>query len=197
MSAKPVKPFFKITFQDLEIAEEFFDNEKQFSEFILAVSYYYRSIDYQIKSKNVQKYFKTYQKTMDNIIEAKSFGKKGAEIKAENQHVPPNTLKGGIEGGLKDSLSANNKVLTTNNKEETINDKLINYRAFAHLSLSVYEFNKLIDKGYSKEEIDETLDDIENYKKNDSYKSLFLTAGKWLKKNQNGSVDKSGILNFD
>ena len=195
---RETKPFFKITFQDLEIAEEFFDNEKQFSEFILAVSYYYRSKNYQIKNKNVQKYFKTYQKTMDNIIEAKSFGKKGAEIKAENQQVTECAIEGGVKGSLKDTLPTNYKVLSINNKEQIINDKILNYRSFDHLFISVFDFNKLIDFGYSKEEIDETIDEIENYKKNTSYKSLYLTAKKWLgKKNNIETKTKSGILNFD
>lgn len=118
--ASNIKPFFKITFQDLEIAEEFFENEKHFSEFILAVSYYYRGKYYQIKNKNVQKYFKTYEKTMDFIMESKAFGKKGAEIKAkiaEKQDVKENTLEGLLETPLEGTLPTNNKVISVNDKE--------------------------------------------------------------------------------
>jgi len=195
---KPIKPFFKINFEDLEIAESFFENEKHFSEFLLAVSYYYRGIEYKIKHKIVQRYFNTYKKTMDFIIESKKTGSEGGRQRVENQKVKERTLEGVLEHPIEPPLEPNNKVLSINNKEENINNKLIKYRSFDHLSMSVEEFNKLIENGYSKNDIDSVLDDIENYKKNTAYKSLYLTASKWLKKNnKSSSENKSGILNFD
>lgn len=57
------------------------------------------------------------------------------------------------------------------------------YRSFAHLSISEDEVKKLLDK-HTITEINNVLDDIENYKQNTKYKSLYLTAVKWLKKNE-------------
>lgn len=64
--------------------------------------------------------------------------------------------------------------------KEIKEDKSI-YRAFAHLSISVVDFEKL-NQHYSKELIDDTLDAVENYKDNKKYTNLYLTAKKWLKK---------------
>ena len=49
--------------------------------------------------------------------------------------------------------------------------------------MSKDELNKLLID-YTKEQIDDILDAIENYKDNKKFKSLYLTAKKWLKKNE-------------
>ena len=63
-----------------------------------------------------------------------------------------------------------------------VKDKENTYRRFAHLSMSIDEFNKL-RLSWNEEQINDTLDEIENYAKNKQYKSLYLTAKKWLTKN--------------
>jgi len=69
------------------------------------------------------------------------------------------------------------------NKENNI------YRQFAHLSLSFAEFEKLQDK-YSKDQIDDVLDAIENHRDNKKYTSMYLTALNWLKKRQAAETNK-------
>lgn len=65
------------------------------------------------------------------------------------------------------------------------------YRKFAHLEISILDFEQLKAE-YPKEQIDSILDQIENYKKNLKYKSLFLTAKNWLKKEKNSAKKENG-----
>lgn len=66
--------------------------------------------------------------------------------------------------------------------EEKVKEK-DTYRRFAHLSMSLEQFKKL-EENYTKEQIDCVCDAIQNFKKNTNYKSLYLTAKNWLKKEQ-------------
>jgi len=92
-----------------------------------------------------------------------------------------------------------NKTNKTNNTKKTNNTiKEDMYIAFAHLSLSFSEFEKLKEMGYSKTAIDETIEKIENYRLNKNYKSLFITLKNWLKKDfekQNSTVFANNINN--
>jgi hypothetical protein len=60
------------------------------------------------------------------------------------------------------------------------------YKSFAHLSITNDEVKKLL-VNYSSNQISDILNDIENYKGNTKYKSLYLTAKKWLQKNEPAS----------
>jgi hypothetical protein len=69
------------------------------------------------------------------------------------------------------------------NKNKNKNDNENTYRCFKHLSISLDEFNKLcID--YTKQQIDDILDQIENNTNNKKYSSLYLTAKNWLSRNK-------------
>lgn len=69
------------------------------------------------------------------------------------------------------------------------------YRKFAHLKISFNEFDQL-NIEYTKKEIDAILDDIQNYKKNTNYNSLYLTALKWLKKEHSQEKKQNGNTKF-
>ena len=93
-------------------------------------------------------------------------------------------------------ITKNNKRLQSITKitdNDNVNDKdniLHIYRAFAHLSLSVQDFDKLRIE-YSADQINNVLDSIENYKQNKSYSSLYLTAKNWLKRDVQKPVYES------
>jgi len=74
-----------------------------------------------------------------------------------------------------------NKQSTTNKNEK--NNKENIYREFQHLFITEDEVKKLLEK-HTITQINNVLNDIENYKQNTKYKSLYLTAVKWLQKNE-------------
>lgn len=107
-----------------------------------------------------------YRTGLENGMKGAKYGKLGGRPKIETPKKPTTNPQ------------KTPKKVSNENKNEKENV----YRRFDHLSLSVEEFNKLSET-YNKEDIDGVLNDIENYSKNKTYKSLYLTALKWLKKN--------------
>jgi len=75
----------------------------------------------------------------------------------------------------------NNHQTTTNNNVNKDNKNI--YRSFGHLFIYKSEVKKLLET-YNISQVENILNDIENYKGNTKYKSLYLTAIKWLQKNQ-------------
>ena len=102
------------------------------------------------------------------------------------------TLIGTVESLGSESASAERvRQFRKRKKEELPLPKEKYYRKFAHLKLTQKEFDKLIEDGFTKSQIDNTLDSIENYRKNTSYKSLNLTLRKWLKKDTKNDLSNA------
>jgi hypothetical protein len=154
------KEFIKVNIEDLVYAKEFFDNTSDYSLWLYAVTEYYQGNEVVIKKKIVKKYFDNYKKTMNIVIEAKEFGKKGALKRYENQQVKEDTLIDPLPNPLDDTLPVNNKVLNINNKEHIDFQALlevINFsfsRKFEMINeVTQKKFNKLLKDGYKKQNI--------------------------------------------
>lgn len=113
-----IRPYIKITEQDLQLAEEFFENEKHFNEFLINVFKYYRGQNIQIKTKIVQKYFNSYKKTMNYIIDSYKYGKESVLKRSENQDVKVNTLEGVVEVSFEPSLPTKKKIVNINKEKK-------------------------------------------------------------------------------
>jgi hypothetical protein len=172
---KERKDFFKITFEDMQLAKDFFEKEKHYIEWFYAVSEYYQGNLIQIKNKIVQKYFNNYKKTMDFIIKSKHIGEKGGLQKAMNQEVKSQTLEGVVEQPLYHPpyLISNNKIENINNKtlikkEELINklEKLISEENFDREMTYDYmnDYIQFAEYYYSDEERKKISDDLLQFK---------------------------------
>lgn len=103
-------------------------------------------------------------------------GKRSAELRALKSIEQKPTKSTSVKSVQQNST---NSTVTVNVND---NVNVINkYRAFAHLSMSIDEFKKL-EVDYTKQQIDNALDSIENFKQNTKYKSLYLTCKNWLSK---------------
>lgn len=172
--------YTKITLQDIEIAEKFFENEKHLDEFLANVCRYYSNKNLTIKSKIVQKYFETYKKVMDIVIVARDYGNKGGTKRVENQSNTKDTLEGGIE----ETLVTNIKEIKRNkNKIKEINinecDEIYNlYPSKCNLrnsSLGKNKKNKSQIQKLLKEDTFENISKrITNYLKNCNKSKTYL-----------------------
>lgn len=138
------------------------------------------------------------EKYNERVVERnRENGSKGGRPK--NPTKPKQTQQ-----NLKNPMGKNETQKTPNDKDN-VNDNVkekdnnnVNdfYRIINHLKLSLEDFEKLLYLGYSKKQIDDILDSIENYKLNKNYTSLFLTAKKWLQK-ETPSAQKSSFDDDD
>ena len=103
-------------------------------------------------------------------------------------------LTGKSTGKLTNEQQTTNKRLTTIKEEEERKEEV--YRSFAHLQISINENQKILNVGYSQEQINSIYDAIENYRKNSNYSSLYLTSLNWLKK-EFPTVGVSKDMNFN
>lgn len=88
----------------------------------------------------------------------------------------------GVNSHLTKSQQRPNKQLTSKEEcKEGKKERKEIYRCIQHLELSKKDFDKLLDK-YSREDIDDVLDHMENYSGLKKYKSAYLTANNWLKR---------------
>lgn len=127
---------------------------------------------------------KKYLKTKKEKLVISFLDNEREEISAKRLKLSESGRKGGLSRA-KASLKQGSSIKEIDKEE----DKESIYRSFAHLSISVDEVDKLLEK-YSINQIDETLDAIENYKGNKKYVSLYLTATKWLSKNASADTYK-------
>jgi len=120
----PIRPYVKITEQDLQLAEAFFENEKHFNEFLINVFKYYRGQNIQIKTKIVQKYFNSYKKTMNYIIDSYKHGKESVLKRAENQDIKHPTLEGVVAVSLEALPPTKKKIVNSNIESKEIKKKI-------------------------------------------------------------------------
>ena len=97
----------------------------------------------------------------------------GYEQKTKEKLTP---TEGGCQGGTEGGTKGGSVQEKGQEKE-----KVEYYRTIKHLKLTEEEFTSL-SADFSKQQIDDVLDQIENYKNNKNYVSLYLTAKNWLKK---------------
>lgn len=117
-----------------------------------------------------------------------------------------NGKKGAVSGKLGGRPKTPNKPLTNPkltpnvnvnvNVNDNVNVKEKAHTAFKHLKISTKEFDKL-KNDYGNTKVIDVLEQIENFKGNTKYTSLYLTAKQWLKRRENDKPANNKPSNFD
>lgn len=180
--------YVKITFEDIEIAKNFFENEKHLDEFLVNVCKYYCGYENVFKYKNVKKFFETYKKTMDRVILGRSTGSIGGKKRVENQQDTSDTLEGVLEGGVKDPVQAK---LIKEKKEIKLKKvtKEIEYIFLGELqNIKIESDNEEeLRNRYSQQKLDAMVKKLDSWlqtkgKQCNSYKSLIAYFNNWVEK---------------
>lgn len=89
-----------------------------------------------------------------------------------------------------------NPTLTPNvNVNANVNVNEVIHTSIKHLTISNINYNKLV-KEYGEKKVKEIFEQIENYKGNKKYNSLYLTAKNWLKREATNDTDKKRVSDF-
>lgn len=125
-------------------------------------------------------------------------GKLSAEKRSEQKQQVLTGVDCVKQTSTNQTVNDNVNVNVTVTDTVTDNDKEKIYISFDHLKITQAEFDKLIENGYTKKEIDDTIEKIQNYRNNKKYKSLYLTCNNWLKNDKpekKETVRKYAIVN--
>lgn len=152
------------------------------------------SIATGISQQSVRTLLKKFEKSGEIIVKSTNKFTVVTICKYDDYQSNEQTAQQTTNKQLTNEQQTTNKQLTTNkkNKEELRRKEEENiYRAFAHLKITTAEFDKLIADGWEKEQIDETLDEIQNFSNNKKYVYLYMTVRKWLSMKKTKQQDKT------
>jgi len=121
---------------------------------------------------------------------------KGYEDKTGNKLGESSELKGALIGpsqGGEQGPSVQEEEKEEEEEKGQVQQVFV-HRSFDHLSLSIEEHKNLVNE-FGSAEVEEILDQIENFKGNKKYKSLYLTVKNWIKKKKTTNQNEKRTTN--